>query len=577
MKKYNRLETEGEVNISCPLSYYPRPLLKRSEHENLYMNLNGVWKYEIVKTDAISDFASLEFRNDILVPYAVESPLSMVERRLESDEYLIYRKEFTFCPEKNRTILHFGAVDNECEIYLNGNLAGSHIGGYLPFSFDVTDYLEENNTLIVKVRDRLDHHHPYGKQRKDNGGIWYTPVSGIWKTVWLESVDEKRIEKIDVNADADNGTVELLFTETECSVKKVTVSLGDKELLSFEEENEKACFTLPEVSLWSPKNPALYTFTVETETDRVESYFALRKIELKYRNGFKVFYLNNEPLFMHGLLDQGYYPDGIYTPKALETVLNDLITIKELGFNTLRKHIKIEDETWYYLCDRMGIIVWQDFVNSMPYDFFRDSALPTVGIRKLKDKGFPEEDKEYFIQHSIDTINHLRNHPSIVLWTIFNEGWGQFDTEEVYERIKVHDDTRIFDVTSGWFDCKSSSLDSRHVYFKPVKITEKDERALVISEFGGYSLATPGHMYSKKTFGYKGFKDRASYNKAFFDLYMNDIVSNIDKGVCASIYTQVSDVEEEINGIMTYDRAVVKLDREVADLVSKEIHGKFKG
>lgn len=562
MKKINELYTVDNFDRNHPLSYYPRPSLKRSEEYGYYLNLNGVWNYKIVKNKDFNNFSLYDnFEDEIVVPYAIESLLSGVGKRLGVDEVLVYKKTFKYKAKKDLSILHFGAVDNYCKVYLNKEYVGEHIGGYLDFSFDISKYLKEENELIVLVYDKLDYKYPYGKQRKKNGGIWYTPSSGIWKSVWIESVAAEYIRNIKIDTNIDDKTLSLSIDESLCEEKHLQIYFKDELIknVSFNESNITIKFD--EISLWSPEEPNLYTFKIKTITDTVESYFGFRKVSIGFNKGYNVIYLNNKPYFMHGLLDQGYYSDGLYTPAALDVVINDLTNIKKLGFNTLRKHIKVEDDMWYYLCDKMGIIVWQDAVNNGKYRFIADTALPTLGARTKNLNLSPKKEvKENFINHTKEMIDKLYNHPSIVLWTIFNEGWGQFETEKTFNIIKEFDKTRLYDAASGWFKDFDTPLTSLHIYFKEIEIKDFTLRPIIISEFGGYSLKVDGHIYSAKSFGYKGFKSKEELNAGLKELYERDIIGNMKNGVCAAIYTQVSDVEEEINGLFTYDRKVVKAD-----------------
>lgn len=566
MRKHEYIRSSEENH----LNFYPRPTLKRSEDAN-YLNLNGIWDIDIKKSYIENiDIKNITFNKTINVPYPVESYASGIEYDLSGDEVLIYHKSFEYLSTKEKTILHIDGADNHTVVYLNGERVGENIGGYLPFSFDVSRLIRKTNDLIVIVSDNLDFNYPYGKQSKESHGIWYTKCSGIWKSVWLESVDSDAITKIKIDTDIDKKELKIdFFKEEKASIK---IIFNDELIRKIDEYKSNEVIKFDSINLWSPEEPNLYDLVISYKDDSVKSYFAFRKISVVEHNGFKVFALNNKPYFMHGLLDQGYYPESLLAISSIETLENDLKKIKEYGFNTLRKHIKIEEEIWYYLCDKLGIIVWQDFVNSFKYNFFFDSALPTIGLKgkSLKIASYKREAKDFFINHSIETIEYLYNHPSIVLWTIFNEGWGQFETKKVYDLIKVHDETRIFDSASGWFnDHKEREIESKHIYFKPIKIKKTYDKPLVISEFGGYALKIDNHTYYDKAFGYKVFNTQDEYNKALFDLYKNDIYENIKKGVCASIYTQVSDVEEEINGIMTYDRKVMKLDKEVAIKISK--------
>lgn len=567
MKKHNYLNPLNELP---KLSFYPRPSLKRDDSSN-YLNLNGLWDCEVLKANIDDiDISSIEYTKKINVPYPIESQFSGLEYDLLDDEVIAYRLVFNYSPSKAKTYLHINGADNYLKCFLNGRYIGDHLGGYLPFSFELSNILNGENELVLLVSDKTDNNYPYGKQSKKNGGIWYTKTSGIWKSVWLESVDSDFIEKLKIDIDIDNKTLKIDFNKEERA--HLEVLFKGEVVKDIKEYKSNDLITFDTINLWSPEEANLYDIKLTYKSDAIESYFGFRKICVVDKDGFKVFALNNKPYFMHGLLDQGYYPGGILTFDSLELVKEELQKIKEYGFNTLRKHIKIEEEIWYYLCDKLGIIVWQDFVNSFKYNFFFDSALPTIGFKKHtpKIRLYKKEYKDFFINHSIGTINLLYNHPSIVLWTIFNEGWGQFETKRVYDLVKPFDATRIFDSASGWFTChKAREVESKHIYFKKIKINKKYNIPLIISEFGGYALKIDGHTYYDKAFGYKVFNDIKEYNDALLKLYQEDIYENMKKGVCASIYTQVSDVEEEINGLFTYDRKVMKLDKEVALKISK--------
>ena len=544
------------MNREKPWQDYPRPQLKRDS----YYNLNGLWDYRITTSTTLPT----EYQGKILVPFPLESSLSGVELRLAETEYLFYHTTFRLPSnfKKDIVFLHFGAVDQEAVVYLNKVEIGRHQGGYLPFSFDITRYLlSGENELIVRVKDALDTKYPYGKQSKKPRGMWYTPVSGIWQTVWLESVRQGYIEELKITPNIDEKTVAFNF-KTEA--KEITIQIFDdnQPLVNKKTEDKTVTISLPEVKLWTPDNPHLYKLIINTKTDQVDSYFAMRKVGIGEHHNKKVLLLNNEPYFFNGLLDQGFYPDGLYLPANIDGFIFDILKMKELGFNTLRKHIKVEPLIWYHLCDKLGMIVWQDMVNNSPYSFFHDTILPTLGFQSKNDekRPIPAENKKIFIDSMKETVSLLYNSPSIVLWTIFNEGWGQFNSVKVTEILRQIDNTRLIDSTSGWFDQKVSDLLSLHIYFKKVRF-KKDKRPIIISEFGGYSYKIPEHSYSlDKTYGYRFFRDEGSFRQAFIELYEKQIIPNIEKGLSAAIYTQVSDVEEETNGILTYDRQICKLD-----------------
>lgn len=570
-KSFNKLSTNNTFDRNHPLNYYPRPQLMRDEVSSSYVNLNGVWKYEIFNQNDIEsiDFLNYKYEKEIVVPYAIESQLSGVEYLLKKNEILAYHLSFKYKKSNDICLLHFGAVDQKCCIYLNGNLVGSHIGGYLPFSIDVSNDIKDVNDLIILVSDPLSHHLPYGKQRVDRGGMWYTPVSGIWKTVWMECVPQNYINNLKITPDFDNKSLNVLINSYYESGKG-TIKVLFNGIIIKEEEFKGLDINLvfDEINPWTPDTPNLYDLEISYEKDVIKSYFAFRKISIGMHNGFKVTMLNNNPIFMHGLLDQGYYPDGIYTPASLDVVINDLNTVKKLGFNTLRKHIKVEDDTWYYLCDKMGILVWQDFVNMFDYLFFTDTIQPTIlNNHGVKFNLYNKEDKMFFLEHSLQIIDTLYNHPSIVLWTIFNEGWGEHDVLNVYDKVKFADPTRLIDPYSGWFKVGNfSDFTSKHIYFRPIKL-KKTKKCLMLTEFGGYSLMIDKHHYSNDVYGYGGYPNLDEYNKAFEKLYFEQVLKAKEVGLTASIYTQVSDVEDEINGIMTYDRKVVKLN----ELIGKKV------
>ena len=461
-------------------------------------------------------------------------------------------------------------MDQIADVYLNGKAVCHHVGGYESFSADITDALEEENELIVLVIDDLTSTVlPYGKQTLKRGGMWYTPVSGIWQTVWMESVPEQHIETLDIRTTMDTVTISIT------PALEGAVNTDGKRYLM---KDGRVSFKLAEPRLWSPEEPNLYPFTVTTEDDRVESYFALRTIEKSTVNGIPRLLLNGKPYFFHGLLDQGYWSDGIYTPADPVCYENDIREMKKLGFNTLRKHIKVEPEEFYYQCDTLGMVVFQDMVNNGDYSFFRDTALPTAGIQKLKDKNLhPDpETRQAFLAAMEATVRQLRNHPCILYWTIFNEGWGQFDSEAVFEQFKALDDSRIIDSTSGWFRQEKSDVDSRHIYFSPWSTLKVSDKPLVLSEFGGYTYPVEGHLFNTgKSYGYKSCKSEKEFQDGVYDLYLQKVLPAVKKGLCAAIITQVSDVEDEINGFLTYDRKVNKANaqqmQEIAEILKKAI------
>ena len=546
--KLAKLYTTEAKNVGGqPWDVYPRPQMKRKS----FLSLNGKWEF------CCGDGP----REEITVPYPPESLLSGIGRDMGKYPVLKYRKIFSLPKAfiKDRVLLHFGAVDQICKVKVNGVLIGEHRGGYDSFSFDITSSLLEKNILEVEVTDELGNHVlPYGKQKRKRGGMWYTPVSGIWQTVWLESVPESYIKdlKIDVgvnyveiSANAPDGIIVLKATHTRTE---------------HEFKNGHAHIALKNPRYWSPEDPYLYRFVLKAGQDEIESYFAMRTLEIKEVDGINRLCLNGKPYFFHGLLDQGYYSDGIFTPATPENYTRDIQTAKGLGFNTLRKHIKIEPEYFYYECDRLGMIVFQDMVNNGKYSFLRDTAMPTIGMKQLPTLFARRTvaQRQAFIGGMKKTVKQLFNHPCVCYWTIFNEGWGQFEADEMYKLLHKLDNSRFIDSTSGWFKKKESDVESIHVYFKQIKL-KPSKKPIVLSEFGGYSFNPKDHVFNPyKTYGYKKFESREELEGAIIKLYNDEIIPSIEKGLCASIYTQLSDVEDETNGLISYDRHVVKVSRE---------------
>lgn len=548
---------EGECLENIPHSGYPRPQLKRKD----WLCLNGEWEFETSRELAIPD----AFSEKITVPFCPESLLSGINRCFPKGTVFCYCRTFTLPADYSgkRLLLHFGAVDQWCEVYLNGVKVCENQGGYLPFGVDITEKIKNDNTLVVLARDDIDHTLPWGKQRRDRGGMWYTPVSGIWQTVWLEPVPEKYITGLDIRQD---GTA-----------AQISVSGADEGTVLF--EGKEIPFTGGTVVLkpdrpeqWSPESPKLYEFTVRSGEDEVSSYFALRTLSTGTVNGKKRLLLNGKPYFFHGLLDQGYWSDGIYTPAKPECFEKDILAMKSLGFNTLRKHIKIEPEQFYYDCDRLGMIVFQDMVNNGGYRYLRDTVIPTIGLQKRSDKflNINRQARARFLDHMERTVRHLQNHPCICYWTVFNEGWGQFRADEAYSRLKAVDSSRFIDTTSGWFHQKLSDVDSLHIYFSELRLGKQD-KPQVLSEFGGFSYKLPEHSANtEKTYGYRKYDDRTRFVDDLRELYLDHVVPLAENGLCAAIYTQVSDVEDETNGFFTYDRRALKVKpKELADIAEK--------
>lgn len=565
MKKeaYNELFTElGENLPVIPWNEYPRPQLVR----NSFFCLNGEWEF----TDSMGE------EYTVIVPFAPESLLSGVNKRMGEKPAVTYRRSFSL-PEgflKDRAILHFGAVDQIAEVSINGKYLGRHEGGYAHFSFDITDFLNEKNELCVKVSNADDPLSlPYGKQCEKRGGMWYTPVTGIWQTVWIESVPSEYVRALDVSV---NGA---LVTVTAQGVVEGKITLDDNgRAVETCLVDGVATLTLDSPRKWSCDDPYLYRFTLDTESDSVSSYFAVRTVAIEKINGRAVITLNGKPIFLHGVLDQGYFSDGIFTPASPEEYKRDILSMKKLGFNMLRKHIKVEPDIFYYYCDLYGMTVMQDMVNNGDYSFIRDTALPTVGFKKRNDERLHTDpvSRDAFLRGMKETVEALRSFPSIIAWTVFNEGWGQFCGSEAYRFMKTLDDTRVIDTASGWFSSVDSDVESLHVYFKPVKIKKASEKPIFLSEFGGYSYRVDGHSFNTDgEYGYKSFKTLDELQKALDSLYLGEIVSAIKNGLCGTVYTQVSDVEDEINGLLTYDRRVLKVDTERMQNIAKAIFSAF--
>ena len=553
-----------KMDKACPHAYHPTPQLCRPD----FMSLNGEWDFEL---NTVS--VTTEYTEKILVPFCPESAASGIECAVLPEHFMHYRKVFTL-PEsfKNKKVfLHFGAVDQTCTVYLNGTELGSHEGGYLPFSFDVSKLVEDGeNVIAVTAHDDLDHKHPYGKQKYDRGGMWYTPVSGIWQTVWLEGRPEKHVEDIKITPYEKGVRIALTGGEDH---KRITLKDSGE---VFEFDGNFVNVEPKELRLWTPETPYLYDFTLEAGEDVIESYFAVRWVDVREVNGVQRICLNGKPYLFNGMLDQGYYPDGIFMPATLDGYLDDIKLTKALGFNMLRKHIKIEPMIFYYLCDKYGIAVFQDMVNNGKYSFFKDTVLPTVStvyLQSLGDKHFNKsrEARAIFESTMYATADHLYNTPSIVYYTIFNEGWGQFLADEMYEKLKAFDPTRVLDSTSGWFRRNESDVDSRHIYFRPLKPKKLDGRPLVISEFGGYAHSVKDHVYSDHVYGYRVYPEQKALDDAIYKLYDTEVRGLVENGASAFVYTQVSDVEDEINGFVTYDRQVVQVDCEKLRKLNEEL------
>ena len=540
-----KLYTEAGICLpDIPWNRYPRPQMVRPD----WLCLNGTW-----------DLTYKAQKLKIVVPFCPESLLSGTDLAMDYGETLEYSRTFSV-PESwagKRVLLHFGAVSRVAEVFVNGTLVVRNEESYFPFSADITDaLLPGENLLVVKAVNDVSCKHPWGKQKIKRGGMWYTPCSGIWQTVWLEPVPARFISALKITADESRVEVRVEGAETGSI-------LFEDEVIPF--SGGIARFTVPSPRLWSPEDPYLYRFSVRAGSDTVESYFALRSLSIRQVNGIPRLCLNGEPYFFHALLDQGYWSDGLYTPADPEGFERDILAMKALGFNTLRKHIKIEPEQFYYDCDRLGMVVFQDMVNCGKYIYFRDTVIGTVfglfgrgDIKLNRDK----EARTAFLAAMAETVRLLWNHPSVCLWTIFNEGWGQFCADSAYRRLKTLDPTRFIDSTSGWFRQRESDVESLHIYFRKLYVG-RQKRPQLISEFGGWSLKVPGHSFNPlETFGYRKYTDREAFLRDLKDLYEKQVLPLVFKGLCGAVYTEVSDVEDETNGLLTFDRREAKVKPE---------------
>ena len=564
------------------LQEYPRPQMVRSG----YLSLNGEWSYAMGKAKKLRRIPG-SFDGIILVPFSPESALSGVGRQLQPDEVLWYDRTFQLGEIRGRIFLHFGAVDQTADVLVNGHPVASHTGGYLPFSCEITPYVHRGrNEIAVRVTDASDtSYHARGKQKLDRGRMFYTATSGIWQSVWLEEVPESYITKLDIRPDLDASALHLVVRTNDEKNGKAFVTVYVPAIYDRESSpgmtltsvtvpvNRPVRIPIPEKKAWTPDAPYLYYFDVRMGEDQVRSYFALRSftVEKRIEDGKEIprLCLNHEVLFQKGVLDQGYWPDGILTAPSDEAMIFDIREMKKTGFNMVRKHLKIEPERWYYHCDRLGLIVWQDMVNGGgKYLHWIVTYLATpvalLGFpstdraRLLLARENPEGRQEYKREME-QTIRLLRNHPSICTWVLFNEGWGQFDTNEMGKLAKKLDPTRLVDEASGWYDQRGGDFVSMHNYFFPLFVHPEKERANVLSEFGGAVCYVPEHSYGKKAYGYGVCESREALNRTYREKN-SEMTALIPKGLCGSVYTQWTDVEDEVNGIFTYDREVRKID-----------------
>ena len=582
-----------------PLAEYPRPAMRRDSCEIL----NGPWQYAITQT---AEYPAA-WQGSILVPYSPEAPASGVGRTLQPGQWLHYHR--LFAPpagEGGRVLLHFGAVDYACAVQVNGHLAGGHRGGYWPFTLDITDLLNGTgrNSLWVAVQDPTGHGtQARGKQTLKPGGMFYPAQSGIWQTVWLERVPDNYIQTLTVTPDYDARTVTVRVHTAKpggavnlwAMVRAGGVTIAEDWGSDEADQDGEVTLNIPEEHFfpWSPDTPFLYDLTVgtnqgeEAEFDTVHSYFALRKWSCAPdAHGVLRFCLNDKPILLNGLLDQGYWPEGLYTPPSDAAVERELSEVKALGFNLLRKHAKIEPQRWYYHCDRLGLIVWQDIVNGgSAYNLWFVTYLTNVLqplLRRFPDgkaaysllsRAKPVSREEY--AHELaDTVQALRCHPCIACWVPFNEGWGQFDAGKAVQALRTLDGIRLVDEASGWFDQGGGDVHSLHNYFYPLRIRPQ-KRTVALSEYGGIAWPMPGHEPPHKTYGYGTAKDRQELTARYKKLQLKTVLPQLEKGLSALVYTQLTDVEDEVNGLFTYDRAAVKPDANAVRSVNAALAAEF--
>lgn len=623
-----------EASEDIPLNEYPRPLMVR----NNWINLNGFWNYTITKSDKRPG----KFSGKIRVPFSPEAKLSGVNRQLKPDETLWYFRRMSlpegFMQPEDRLLLHFGAADQFCCVYIDGHCAGSHSGGYLPFSMDITSLVHQRQpiSILIGIRDASDtSYHSRGKQQLKSGGMFYTAQSGLWQTVWMEAVPAKYMKSLRITPDYDASTIKIrICTEdsgdiaphtddTGCRTEKHpggsgTYSVPDTDTLSGaytardayttsgtytttdalqvscriyapirlgpEGVNESVCteviseaclsprheisIPVPQVKAWTPETPWLYPVKLTYGRDVVYTYFALRKCNVQIdHQGTPRLFLNNRPYFQTGVLDQGYWPDGLYTAPTDDALIYDIRTMKSLGFNMLRKHAKVEPQRWYFHCDRLGMLVWQDMVNGgTTYHHWFVTYLATlfhflhVDVKDIHRTILSRRSRlgrQEYVNEAREMLRCLYNHPSIVCWVPFNEGWGQFSTKKVTNLLNTLDPQRLVDSASGWFDQDCGDIKSLHYYFFTLRVP-KDKRVLALSEFGGYSFRIPEHSACPKVYGYRIFHSRDELTKGYEGLMRDVIFPTVREGISATVYTQLSDIEEEVNGILTYDRKEMK-------------------
>ena len=541
-----------DMDPAAVLPEYPRPQMRRES----YTMLNGLWDYAITE----SEQPPKNWDGQILVPFSPEAPLSGVNRSLKPGEYLWYRRTLYLT---GKHLLHFGAVDQIAAVFLNSVPIGSHTGGYTAFTLELND-LTGSDERLVRVKDDTEASPlTRGKQKTDRGGIWYTPQSGIWQSVWAEPVPEQYIGSLHIQPRYNESRIDITVcseSDADCTVEFDGVTYRGR-------TNTPFAVPVPNFRPWSPESPTLYDFSASLGEDRVESYFAMRKVEVRRdEDGIRRIFLNGKPYFMHGVLDQGYWPDGLYTAPTDEALILDIQSMKDMGFNMLRKHIKVEPMRWYYHCDRLGMLVWQDMPSGgEDYSLVTIGAPFITGIHRKDNvyKGFARQSeygRRMFHKELKEMIAQLYSVPSIVMWVPFNEGWGQFDANQAVDIIEELDPDRLMDHASGWHDQGIGHFKSVHWYASAYRFQkDKKGRCVILTECGGYNLRMDGHCWNNKNFGYKKQKSAEFLLESYKKLILNQLLPAKKKGLAAVVYTQLSDVEDEVNGLWTYDRMVQKL------------------
>lgn len=563
-----------QVNPANVLPEYPRPIMERTE----WKNLNGLWDYAIIEK---GKHAPSVFDGKILVPFAVESSLSGVAKTVGAEKELVYRRSFDVPSswKGKKVLLHFGAVDWKTDVWVNDVKVGSHTGGFTPFSFDITEALQgKNNTLLVKVWDPTDKgYQPRGKQVSRPEGIWYTPVTGIWQTVWLEPVSESYIQDLRITPDIDNSLLSLKALVKDATSKDlVEVKVFDGQQLVAQGKSingECVQVAMPEnAKLWSPESPFLYTLKVSLKqngklVDEVSSYAAMRKYSSKRdANGIVRLELNNKPLFQFGPLDQGWWPDGLYTAPTDEALLYDIQKTKDFGFNMIRKHIKVEPARWYTYCDKLGIIVWQD----MPSGDRNPEWQNRKYFEGTEMKRSAESEACYRKEWK-EIMDALYSYPCIGTWIPFNEAWGQFKTPEIVEWTKQYDPTRLVNPASGGNHYTCGDMLDLHNYPAPELYLYDAQRATVLGEYGGIGWVVQGHIWEPdRNWGYIQFNSSKEVTDEYVK-YAEKLYDLIPRGFSAAVYTQTTDVEVEVNGLMTYDRKVIKLDEKRVREINRKL------